>query len=141
MLLSKTQIIQHIPKIGESTMSAQNNSQELLHQYIDSIKDQEERKKAEHLVRLSSLNIGFAIFLSLLIPIGGYFYTRRWKAFLYLICSVSLMGGIIGGNPRTEKEALERGLMIGSIIGTIVAPIDNALAISRAKKQIEELSK
>jgi hypothetical protein len=36
---------------------------------------------------------------------------------------------------------MARAFGIGSVAGTIIAPIDNALAISRAKKQIEELSK
>jgi hypothetical protein len=122
-------------------MSEENKNQELLRQYLDSMNDQEERKKAQQIVRLSRLNIGFAVLLSMLTPIAGYFYTRRWKAFLWLICSVALMGAIVGGFSRSEKEAMERGFTIGSLGGLIVAPIDNALAISRAKKQMEELDK
>lgn len=122
-------------------MSEENKNQELLRQYLDSMNDQEERKKAEQIVRLSRLNIGLAVLFSVLIPITGYCYTRRWKAFLWMLCSFGLMGAIIGGFSRTEKEAMERAFTIGSLGGLIVAPIDNALAISRAKKQMEELDK
>ena len=50
-------------------MSEQNKDQdqEILRQYLDSIKEEEERKKAQNLARLSRLNIGIAVFLSLLI--------------------------------------------------------------------------
>ncbi|BAZ87408.1 hypothetical protein [Dolichospermum compactum] len=122
-------------------MSEQNKDQEILRQYLDSIKGEEERKKLQYLARLSRLNIGIAVFLSLLIPIGGYCYTRRWKAVLWLMCGGALIGMVIGGTARNNKEAMARAFGIGSVAGTIIAPIDNALAISRAKKQIEELSK
>ncbi|MEI3650479.1 MAG: hypothetical protein V6D39_10890 [Dolichospermum lemmermannii FEM_B0920] len=122
-------------------MSKQNKDQEILRQYLDSIKEEEERKKAENLAHLSRLNIGIAVFLSLLIPLGGYCYTRRWKAFLWLICGGAVIGVVIAGSSRNNEEAMARAFGIGSVAGTIIAPIDNALAISRAKKQLEELSK
>jgi hypothetical protein len=55
-------------------MSEQNKDQdqEILRQYLDSIKEEEEHKKVQYLARLSRLNIGIAVFLSLLIPIGGW---------------------------------------------------------------------
>lgn len=124
-------------------MSEQNKDQdqEILRQYLDSIKEEEERKKVQNLARLSRLDIGIAVFLSLLIPIGGYCYTRRWKAFLWLMCGGALIGVVVAGNSRNSEEAMARAFGIGSVAGTIIAPIDNALAISRAKKQVEELSK
>lgn len=121
-------------------MSEQNNSQELLRQYIDSIKDQEERKKAEYLVRLSSLNIGIAVLLCLLMPFAGYCYTRRWKAFLYLICSCGLVGGVIGVTVGNNEKAIEKIFSIVSIGSPIAASIDNSLAISRATKKIKDIS-
>jgi hypothetical protein len=51
------------------------------------------------------------------------------------------MGVVIAGSSRNNEEAMTRVFGIAPVVGTIIAPIDNALAISRAKKQVEELSK
>ncbi|TRT87090.1 MAG: hypothetical protein EWV82_04650 [Microcystis aeruginosa Ma_AC_P_19900807_S299] len=121
-------------------MSENKDNKELLREYLNSIKSEEERKKAEKIVRLSRLNTGIAVLLCLLMPLAGYCYTRRWKAFLWMLFSFGVMGAIVGGFSRTEKEAMERAFTIGSLGGLIVTPIDNALAISRARKQMEDIN-
>ncbi|MBC5794802.1 MAG: hypothetical protein VKL60_16545 [Sphaerospermopsis sp.] len=120
-------------------MGENNDNKKLLRQSLDAINEQEERKKADKIVRLSRLNITIAVLLSLLIPLAGYCYTRRWKALLWLGLSLGVTGAIIGLSSSTEEEAMERGFAIGSI-ASLIAPIDNSLAISRAKKQIEDIN-
>ncbi|MDJ0800091.1 MAG: hypothetical protein QNJ51_25340 [Calothrix sp. MO_167.B12] len=121
-------------------MPENNQDKVLLDQYIDSIRDKKERKRIKHIARLSRLNIGLLVFLSLFIPISGYFYTRRWDAFLNFFCCLIIIGAVVGTIYR-NVTGTSISYNMGSIMTTIIPPIDNALAIHRAKKKIEKLSK
>lgn len=92
-------------------------------------------------LELSKKNIPTAVILSILFPIGAYIYTKRWKAFGILFSALMGIAFVIilaSGNKWSQKQEDDTGVFL-SIIAAIVAPIDNASAIRRAKEKIEEL--
>lgn len=110
----------------------------------DRIKELETAIKHRELIRtleLSKKNTTTAVVLSVLFPIGGYIYTQRWKAFGI---SVATMVGVLTmiifatGNNWNEKQEETTTTFLG-IVWAIVAPIDNALAIKRAKEEIKSI--
>jgi len=108
---------------------------------LQELKNQEETKELDNLIKLSNRNILIAVLLSIIIPIGGYIYTKRWKAFLILLGSGFLVGTAIGLTEKDSDKVAEKAFSVGSLIGSIAAPIDNGLAIWKAKKKLEEKMK
>jgi NhaP-type Na+/H+ or K+/H+ antiporter len=107
---------------------------------IQAIKKQIEAEKLGQVVKLSQRNLLVTIILSAILPMGGYIYTRRW---------LSLLGFMLGGFALSvavhaiEPEQEKAGAMAGSLCmlyGSIVAPIDNARAIARARERVTDLS-
>ncbi len=127
-------------KASKYQVSEDNTDQYILQQYIDSINDQEERKRAENIVRLSRLNIVVVVLISLVIPIGGYIYTRRWKPLLWFLLSITLIVVLMDISSHDKKDVIARFYSMLAIIGKLVAPLDNTLAIFIAKKHLQELS-
>ena len=91
------------------------------------------------IVKLSQLNTSAAMLLSAIFPIGGYIYTRRW---------LSSLGFLLGGLAvfttvyTTELEQDKTDSMIwtfSALYRSIVAPIDNARAIVRARERVSHL--
>lgn len=69
---------------------------------------------------------------------GGYIYTSRWKAFWIIFAAITFPIFIGVTSSRNEEQA-DRMIGATAVIWTIIAPIDNSLAIQRAKKKIEDL--
>lgn len=113
------------------------NPHDRLKELEASIKDKELMRTLE----LSKKDTTTAVIISILFPIGGYIYTQRWKA---LGISFATMVGLITmiifttGNNWNEKQEESTTTFFG-IVWAIVAPIDNANAIKRAKEEIESL--
>lgn len=127
-------------KTSKYRVPEDNTDQYNLRQYIDSINDKEERKRAENIVRLSRLNIVVAVLISLVIPIGGYIYTRRWKPLLWFLLGITLIVVLMDVSSHDKKDIIARFYSMLAILGKLIAPLDNALAIFIAKKHLQELS-
>jgi hypothetical protein len=110
---------------------------------IEELEQHFQNQEIANTLKLSRKNIGTAVFISILLPIGGYIYTGRWKAlgitFSSLVAVLTLCI-LAQGNRLTEK--FEDDLTASAaVILSIIVPIDNASAIKRARKKIEELKK
>jgi len=102
---------------------------------INQIEQQIQDQKLVELVKLSQRSIPLAVIISLIIPIGGYIYTGRWAAFFKLL----LIGGFLGGLGLiiTPEDSKGDTLVAIACAGTLIAPIDNGIAISSARKQVK----
>ena len=100
----------------------------------------EQEQEQLRLLKLSNKSIPLAVIISILIPIGGYIYTGRWKAFFIMFGSVLFLNLLINSGSKNEREMIENSFIFGGVVFTIIAPIDNALAIRRAKEKMEERS-
>jgi len=107
---------------------------------IQAINEQIESEKLGKIVKLSQRNLWAAIILSAIFPIGGYIYTRRWLSFLgFMLGGVALSIAVHAVEPEQEK-ADSMAWTLCSLYGSIVAPIDNARAIARARERVSDLS-
>ena len=99
--------------------------------------DQAEQELIKTL-KLSQRSIGIVVLLALFIPLTTYLYTRRWKALLFFGGFCLICGSILGLGASSEKEAIDRGLVAGTLLGTPITAIDNALAIRRAREKVRK---
>ncbi|MEK0179241.1 MAG: hypothetical protein EAZ78_24455 [Oscillatoriales cyanobacterium] len=107
---------------------------------IQAINEQIEAEKLGKVVKLSQRNIGAAIILSGILPIGGYVYTRRWLSFLgFMLGGFALSMAVYTIEPEREK-ADSMAYTLCALYCSIVSPIDNARAISRARERVTDLS-
>jgi hypothetical protein len=107
---------------------------------IQAINEQIEAEKLGEVVKLSQRNLSVAIILSAIFPIGGYIYTRRWLSFLgFMLGAFALSMAVYTIEPEQEK-ADKMAYTLCMLYGSIVAPIDNARAISRARERVNDLS-
>ena len=107
---------------------------------IQAINEQIEAEKLSKVVKLSQRNLSIAIILSAIVPIGGYAYTRRWLSFLgFMLGGFALYIAVHAVEPEQEKANSMAGTL-WILYGSIVAPIDNARAISRARERVNDLS-
>ncbi len=107
---------------------------------IQAINEQIEAEKLAKVVKLSQRNIGAAIILSAILPMGGYIYTRRWLSFLgFMLGGFALSVAVYATEPEQDKAA-SMAWTFCSLYGSIVAPIDNARAIARARERVSDLS-
>lgn len=100
----------------------------------------EQEKEELRVFKLSNKSMPLAIVISFLLPIGGYIYTGRWKAFFILFGSAFLVNCLIILGSNNEKDGFQNAITFSSILGTIIAPIDNGLAINRAKEKLKKQS-
>jgi hypothetical protein len=101
---------------------------------INSINEQIESDKLANMVKLSQQNLGLAIILSVVFPIGGYVYTRRGLSFLgFILGGVALSIAVHAIEPQQQK-ADSMAWTFCSLYGSIVAPIDNGRAIACSRK-------
>lgn len=101
-----------------------NNLSGKIEQIENQIKEKEEEKELEKIVKLSQKKIGWVIFWSILFPIGAYIYTGRWKVFFVFLGSLMLLGGFVGVLSENEEEAFNNGYSIGRILGPIAGKIN-----------------
>ncbi|TYQ30287.1 MULTISPECIES: hypothetical protein [unclassified Pseudanabaena] len=113
-------------------------SQEDFQKQLENLEQTKNEKEFKQVYNLSQKNITIAVIISLLLPAGGYGYTRRWQPFLILI-GVAMLLGIVMVSLDNSKDQKKRLFNAAALMGTIIAPIDNGLAIARAKKKIEDL--
>ena len=90
-------------------------------------------------IKLSRRQIWVVVLLALLIPFTTYLYTRRWNNLLIFLTVLGLCGLIFGTGARSFEESFQRGMWIGSIVGTPYAAVDNALAIRKARSKVKKL--
>jgi len=110
---------------------------------IEELEQHLHNQEIANTLKLSKKNIGTAIFISILFPIVGYIYTGRWKAFGITFSSfvaVFTLCILAQGNRLTEKFQDDLTTS-GAVIFSIIAPIDNASAIKRARERIEQFKK
>lgn len=74
------------------------------------------------------------ILWALFLPIVAYGYVGRWKAFFIVLLGFIFLGGLVGIASENEEEAMANAFAVSSIVGPLVAGIDNSLAIRRARK-------
>lgn len=110
---------------------------ESLQQRASQIEQEQEQLR---LVKLSNKSIILAVIISLLIPIGGYIYTGRWKPMFILLGSLTVLNTLILMGSRNEREGFASAFSTSAILSTIIAPIDNGSAIKRAKDKIRQVS-
>lgn len=107
---------------------------------IQAINEQIEAEKLSKVVKLSQRNLSLAIILCAIFFIGSYIYTRRWLSFLgFMLGGFALSVAVYAVEPEQEK-ADSMALTLCVLYGTIVAPIDNARAIARARERVSDLS-
>jgi len=107
---------------------------------IQAINEQIEAEKLGEVVKLSQRNLSVAIILSAIFPISGYVYTRRWLSFLgFMLGGFAICVAVNVVEPEQQK-ADKMAWTLCSLYGSIVAPIDNARAISRARERVNDLS-
>lgn len=107
---------------------------------IQAINEQIEAEKLGKVVKLSQRNLWAAIALSVIFPIGGYVYTRRWLSFLAFILGGFTLSVAIHVTEPEQDKAASMAWTLCSLYGSIVAPIDNARAIARARERLNDLS-
>ena len=106
---------------------------------IQAINEQIEAEKLAKVVKLSQRNIGAAIILSAILPMGGYIYTRRGLSFLgFMLGGLALSVAVYAIEPEQQKA--DSVWTFCALYGSIVAPIDNARAIGRARERVSDLS-
>jgi hypothetical protein len=90
------------------------------------------------IVKLSQLNTSAAMLLSAIFPIGGYIYTRRWLSSLgFLLGGLAVFITVYATEPEQQKA--DSVWTFCALYGSIVAPIDNARAIARARERVSHL--
>ena len=90
------------------------------------------------IVKLSQLNTSAAMLLSAIFPIGGYVYTRRGLSFLgFMLGGLALSVAVYAIEPEQQKA--DSVWTFCALYGSIVAPIDNARAIARARERVSHL--
>jgi hypothetical protein len=109
-----------------------------LQKRLEEIARQSQDQELASTYKLSQKNIATAAILSFLFPIGGYIYTARWKAF-WILFSV-LFGIILIGTINEKNDEKVDGLAtFCGVVASIVAPIDNIIAIQSAREKIDEI--
>jgi len=83
--------------------------------------------------KLANKRIWISTLVGIIIPIGAYIYTWRWKPFLYLMGTCAALGFLVGVVTPNPEKAYKRSFRLGQVLGIVVAPIDNGTAISRAR--------
>ncbi len=101
---------------------------------VEEVREELESEKLTKLVKLSERDMTATIILSILLPIGGYIYTRRWLPLLWFCCGGFLVSGLVSTSEPDEQ------FLIVSLYGAVVAPIDNGKAIARARERVKDLS-
>ncbi len=107
---------------------------------IQAINEQIESEKLDKVVKLSRLNLWAAIIFSAILPISGYIYTRRWLSFFGLMLGGVVISMAVHAVEPKQKQANSMAEVFCMLYGSIVAPIDNARAIARARERISDLS-
>jgi hypothetical protein len=109
-----------------------------LQKRLEEIARQSQDQELARTYNLSQKNIAIAAILSLLLPIGGYLYTARWKAFCILF---SILVGILTLSIINEQddEKVDRLTTFGGVVAAIVASIDNSIAIQSARDKINAI--
>ncbi|MCS7032272.1 MAG: hypothetical protein NZL92_12210, partial [Gloeomargarita sp. SKYG116] len=96
-----------------------------------------EEQEIRRIYRLSQRSYGVTVVLGLLVPIGAYIYTRRWRAMFIFLALLGFLAFVFAPEEESENWEPSPGLIA---VATIVAVIDNVQAIRWAKKQMESNS-
>lgn len=104
--------------------------------YVSDLEQAKLNKEMKHTVYLSRRAIWANIIWCILMPIGGYIHTRRWKQFGILSISIFLFSVITGGEGGF-KEGFERGQKMSPLF-SLIAMIDNSLAIKKAQEKVNK---
>lgn len=122
------------PRYTKSMPEDKNDLQKRLEEIDRQSQDQELAKT----YKLSQKNIVIAAILSFFLPIGGYIYTGRWKAFWILF---GVLFGIImlGSVNERDEEKIDNLATFCGVVAAIVAPIDNSIAIQSAREKINQM--
>ncbi len=97
----------------------------------------EREREIRRVYRLSQRAYWVTVLLGLLIPIGAYLYTRRWRAMLIFLAFAGVMGLIF--SPENESEQWEPSPVL-MVLGALGATVDNVQAIRWARTKIQELN-
>ena len=109
-----------------------------LRKRLEEIDRQSQDQELVKTYKLSQKSMATAAILSFLLPIGGYVYTARWRAFFILfgiLFGIIFLGAV---NERDEKK-IDGLTTFCSVIAAIVAPIDNCFAIHSAREKINSM--
>ena len=107
---------------------------------IQALEEQIKADKLGKVVKLSQRNLWAAIALSAIFPIGGYAYTRRWLSFMgFMLGGFALSVAVHAVEPE-QKKAESMAFTLCMLYGSVVAPIDNARGIARARERVTDLS-
>ncbi|NEN93341.1 MAG: hypothetical protein F6K48_32450 [Okeania sp. SIO3H1] len=114
--------------LDEGTITSEEFAQMKQELLSGNVKD-----KTSPVKNLARKKIWIAIILSLVIPFTGYAYTGRWKALLVFFSLFCGMGFVIGVTSKDAEKAFANSVRIASILGPIVAAVDNGVAINKAR--------
>ena len=109
-----------------------------LQKRLEEIDRQSQDQELAKTYKLSQKNIAIAAILSFFLPICGYIYTGRWKAFgifFGVIFGITMIGLV----SEKDEEKIERLMNFCGVIAAIVAPIDNGIAIQSAKEKFRHI--
>jgi ATP/ADP translocase len=110
-------------------------------QQIDQVKADRKIRKTLYISRRAIwVNILLTLFIS---PLGSYIHTRRWKALgIFALCSAFFFAVIPAGSYEEGEsfeesfvKGFEQGMALSPFI-SVIAAIDNSLAIRRARQTV-----
>ncbi len=116
-------------------MDSNNDNQK---KKIPEIRAKQEEKKFLKAVNLADKKIGWIVFWSLLLPIGSYIYTGRWKTFFIIFACQFSLGFCITMAFEDSEEGFAKAFNWSLISWPLISFVDNASAINRARDQIIE---
>jgi len=122
---------------GEKIMDLNKDNQQ---NKIAEIRAKKEEKKLEKAVILADKKIGWIVFWSLLLPIGSYIYTGRWKTFFIIFACQFSIGFGIAMTSEDPEEGFTNAFNWSLISWPIISLVDNISAVNRSRDQIKELS-
>jgi len=111
-----------------------NKNQNNYQTYIAEIEEKNKKKKVLHTIYLSRRAIWANVLISfLLAPLASYIHTRRWKQMGIFTLLFMVFFMIIPSDSDSFMDSVRKGQRF-SLLASLIATIDNSIAIKKARK-------
>ncbi|PHV63134.1 hypothetical protein WEU38_00995 [Cyanobacterium aponinum AL20118] len=115
-------------------MNDQNNKYQ---QVAKQMNLEKEQKEIQHTVYLSRRAIWANILLSMFISfLASYIHTRRWKQMGIFSFTAFILMMFVSAGSESFEESFRRGQVL-SPIASLIATVENSLAIKKARRKIQ----
>lgn len=104
---------------------------------ITQLETEDAKRRIAKVYRISKKNIFLAIILTLIVPVVGYWYTGRWKAFALMLLTIIGISVAAIPNDVGFEAGVQLGLDLGMILGPIVGCIEQAVGLVRARRALK----